>query len=70
MSLTVDTWTTKNHLSILGIMIHWIDHMWNLHECVLDVEELCGSHGGAYMANVLHEVLVDYNLTDKVRIFF
>ena len=44
--------------------------MWNLHEYVLVVEELCGSHGGARMAKVLHEVLVDYNLMDKVRIFF
>ena len=44
--------------------------MWNLHECVLVVEELHGSHGGAYMAKMLHEVLVDYNLTDKVGIIF
>ena len=43
--------------------------MWNLHECVLAVEELCESHGGAHMAKVLHDVLVDYNLVDKVRIF-
>ena len=64
VSPTVDTWTTTNHLAILGIMIHWIDDMWNLHECVLVVEELCGSHGGAHMAKVLHEVLVDYNLMD------
>ena len=42
--------------------------MWNLHEYVLVVKEFCGSHGGAYMTKVLHEVLVDYNLTDNVRI--
>ena len=70
VSLTVDTWTTTNHLTIIGIMIHWIDDLWKLHECVLVVKELRGSHGGAYMAKVLHEVLVDYNLTDKVRIVF
>ena len=70
MSFTVDTWTTKNNLAIIRIMIHWIDDMSKLHECAFAVEELRGSHGGAYMAKVLHEVLVDYNLTDKVRIFF
>ena len=43
--------------------------MWNLHECVLVVEEFCESHGGAQMEKVLLEVLVDYNLTNKVRIF-
>ena len=44
--------------------------MWNLHERVLAVEELRESHGGAHMAKVLHEVLVNYNLTDKVRFLF
>ena len=40
--------------------------MWNLHEHVLGVEELCESHGGTHIAKVLHEVLVHYNLTEKV----
>ena len=44
VSLTLDTWTTTNHLEILGITIHWIDDMWNLHEWVLVVKELRGSH--------------------------
>ena len=70
VSLTIDTWTTTNHLSIIGITIHWIYDLWKLHVCVLAVKELCASHGGAYMAKVLHEVLVDYNLTDKVRNVF
>ena len=70
VSLTLNIWTTTNHLTILGITIHYIDDMWNLHECVFAVEELCGSHGGVHMAKVLYEVLIDYNLTDKVRIFF
>ena len=61
MSLIVDTWTTTNRVAILGITIHWIDDMWNLHELVLPVKELCESYGGALMAKMLHEVLVDYN---------
>ena len=40
VSLIVDTWTTTNHLTIIGIIIHWIDDMWKLYEYVLDVEEL------------------------------
>ena len=50
VSLTMDTWTTTNRLAILGVTIHWIDDMWNLHEHVLAVEELCESHEGAHMA--------------------
>ena len=66
----MDTWTTTNRLAILGVTIHWIDDIWNLHERVLAVEELCESHGGAHMAKLLYEILIDYNLTDKVRVFF
>ena len=66
----MDTWTTTNHLAILGVMIHWIDDMWNPHERVFSVEELFESHGGAHMAKVLHEVLINYKLINKVRIFF
>ena len=44
LSLTIDTWTTTNRVAILGTMIHYIDYMWNLHECVIAVKELCESH--------------------------
>ena len=66
----MDTWTSPNRLAILGVTIHWIDDMWNLHERVLAIEELRESHGGAHMAKVLHEILIDYHLTDKVRFIF
>ena len=44
--------------------------MWNLHERVLTFIELHDSHGGAHMTKVLHEVLIDYNLTNIIRNFF
>ena len=44
--------------------------MWNLYERVLGVEELRESHEGAHMTKLLRAVLVDYNLIDKVRIFY
>ena len=66
----MDTWTSPNRLAILGVTIHRIDNMWNLHERVLAIEELCESHGGAHMAKVLHDILIDYNLMDKVRFLF
>ena len=37
---------------------------------VLAIKELCESDRCVHMTKVLHEVLVDYNLTDKVRIFY
>ena len=66
MSLTTDTWTTTNNVSILGITIHWIDDMWRLHEQVLAVEELGVPHQGIILADVVHRVLEEYDLTQKV----
>ena len=66
VSLTTDTWTTTNNVTILGITIHWIDDMWRLHEQVLAVEELGVSHQGIILVEVVHRVLEEYNLTQKV----
>ena len=66
VSLTIDTWTTTNNMEILGITIHWIDDMWRLHEQVLSVEELGVSHRGIILAKVVHRVLEEYDLTQKV----
>ena len=66
MSLTTDPWTTTNNVTILGITIHWIDDMWRLHEQVLVVEELGVSHQGIVLVEVVHHVLEEYDLTQKV----
>ena len=40
--------------------------MWRLHEQVLVVEELGVSHQGTILAEVVHRVLEEYDLTQKV----
>ena len=66
VSLTTDTWTTTNNVAILGITIHWIDDMWRLHEQVLGVEELGVSYQGIILIEVVHRMLEEYDLTQKV----
>ena len=66
MSLTTDTWTTTNNVTILGITIHWIDDMWRLHKKKLAVEELGVSHQWIILAEVVYRVLEEYYLTQKV----
>ena len=70
VSLTIDTWTTRNNVAILGITIHWIDDMWKLQEKVLGVEELGASHQGAILAEVVYRVLEEFDLTQKVSNYF
>ena len=66
VSLTIDTWTTTNNVAILGITIHSIDDLWILYEQVLVVEESDVSHQGTILAKVVHRVLDEYDLTQKV----
>ena len=53
-------------MAILGIIIHWIDDTWRLHEQVLADEELDVSHQDKILAKVVHHVLEEYDLTQKV----
>ena len=69
MSLTIDGWTTYNHISLLIITVHWINDEWMLREHVLALEKLEGEHFGEYLAKVLRTVLKEVSLEKKVQIF-
>ena len=66
VSLTTDTWTTINNMTILGMTIHSIYDTLRLHEKVLTGEELGVSHQGTMLAEVVHCVLEESDLTQKV----
>ena len=66
MSLTIDGWTTDNHISLF---VHWIDDEWMLRERILALEKLEGGHSGEYLAKVLRTVLKEFSLEKKVQIF-
>ena len=63
MSLTTYTWKITNNVALIGITIHWIDDMCRLHEQVLVVEELGVSHQTIILAEAVHRVLEEYDLT-------
>ena len=69
MSLTIDGWTTDNHISLLCITVHWINDEWMLRECILALEKLQGEHSGEYLAKVLRTVLKEFFLEKKVQNF-
>ena len=68
VSLTIDGWTTDNHISLLGITVHWINNEWMLRERVLALEKLEGEHSGEYLTKVLRTVLKEFSLEKKVQI--
>jgi len=43
-SITLDLWTSKNSVCVVGITVHWISKDWKLHKLALDVQELGSDH--------------------------
>ena len=46
IALSLDVWTSKNHLPILGIIGHWLTEDFKYKERILDFTELHGIHSG------------------------
>jgi hypothetical protein len=61
-------WTTQNDISILAVIVHWIDNNWNYCEQVLEFSEIVGSHSGKNIATQFVDCLNECQLKDKVCI--
>ena len=57
-------------LHFIGIMIHYIDDIWRLHQQVFDVEELGASHQGAILVEVVHRVQEEFDTHIKDKQLF
>lgn len=64
ISYTIDGWTTPNmKSSFLAITAHWIDNAWKQHAVTIGFEKITGVHTGQNMAQIMHNVLDQYQLT-------
>ena len=66
ISLTLDTWTSPNAISFLGITAHWIDDDWNLIEILADFCKLSGSHTGENIADTFVDSCKKLGILTKV----
>ncbi|KAK9371827.1 uncharacterized protein V1513DRAFT_386091 [Lipomyces chichibuensis] len=66
IGLSLDVWTSKNNLSILGDVGHWLTPEFVYKERVLEFKELDGPHSGENMAMVVGDLLDELNLNSKV----
>jgi len=67
ISLTTDTWSTRNYSEYAAVTAHWISDKWQLRCTVLDVIELREPiHSGEYLAEQLLAVTNDYHITPAV----
>lgn len=66
IALSLDIWTSKNHLPILGIIGHWFTDCFGYQEKVLEFKELLGPHSGENLAVAVEEMLVELGLEYKL----
>ncbi|KJZ79535.1 hypothetical protein HIM_01004 [Hirsutella minnesotensis 3608] len=57
-----DLWTSPNHLALLGVVAHFIDEFGQN-------QSLHGSHSGENQAEVIKEVIQEYNLQNRIGYF-
>jgi hypothetical protein len=66
IALSLDVWTSKNHLPILGVIGHWLTEDFGYRERVLEFTELHGPHSGENLATAIEELLVELDLKHKL----
>ena len=62
IALSVDIWTSKNQLPILGVMGHWLTEDFLYKERVLEFTELQGIHSGENVATAIHTMLSELDI--------
>ena len=63
--LSLDSWTSGNHLPVLGVIGHTLVGG-QLQEYVLALHEIQGRHTGENLAPIVLAILQDYNITYKL----
>jgi hAT family C-terminal dimerisation region len=64
-----DLWTSPNYRSLLGIVAHYIDSNGRNRSTLLAIRELRGVHSGENQAEIVMEIIMEYNLEKKIGYF-
>jgi hypothetical protein len=64
--LSLDMWTSANHLAILGIIAHYISEEGTLQECLLAMKVVDGRHTGENLSQYVLQVIQDYGITSRL----
>ena len=64
--MSLDVWTSKNHLSILAIIGYWLTEDFEYKERVLEFTEIQGEHSRENLAEIVESLLIELNLESKL----
>ena len=67
--ITCDLWTSPNSLAILGLVGHFIAENGELRHPVLALKELKEEHTGEHIAQLVLDVVQDYEIASKLGYF-
>ena len=64
-----DLWTSPNALAMLGVVAHYMDNMGKNRTVLLGLRRLRGPHSGENMAQLIIEIIMEYDVVDKIGYF-
>lgn len=66
IALSLDVWTSKNQLSIIAVIGHWLTSNFEYKEWILEFSEIQGDHTGENLAESVENMLIELNLELKL----
>ena len=64
--LQTDVWTSPHRKGMLAICAQWVNHEYKLQKALLGLVELPGDHSGSSQADLILQVLKQYNITSNL----
>jgi hypothetical protein len=67
--LSFDFWTSSNQLSLVGVVIHYMDDIYTIRIKLLGLKRLRESHLGKNLAQVIIKLINEYEIADRLGFF-
>jgi hypothetical protein len=67
--ISFDLWTSRNMLSLVGIVVHFLDAHGKYYSFLLSLPEQQGSHSGSNIADNVQKIIDEFGLKDKIGYF-
>jgi hypothetical protein len=69
VNISFDLWSSRNILSLCGIVVHFIDGNGKLRQFLLSIPRLVGSHKGTNIAADVAAIILEFDLQNRVGYF-
>ena len=69
VNISFDLWSSRNILSLCGLVVYFIDVTGKLRQFLLSIPRLVGSHHGTNIAENVAEIICEFDLQDRIGYF-